>query len=114
MEFFQGAPQLDTLYVPIGMGSGICGVLAAREALGLRTEVVGVIAREANTYALSMREGVPVGAPPRQPIRSLTDWRFEKRIRMRSRCPVHHFTLCDAPCRGRRRRDSLGDPSLLH
>ena len=61
MEFFQGAPQLDTLYVPIGMGSGICGVLAAREALGLRTEVVGVIAREANTYALSMREGVPVG-----------------------------------------------------
>ena len=46
-------PDLDTVYVPIGMGSGICGVIAARDALGLKTRVVGVVAATAPAYALS-------------------------------------------------------------
>ena len=33
MEFFQSAPPLDRIYVPIGLGSSICGVSAARQAL---------------------------------------------------------------------------------
>jgi threonine dehydratase len=41
MELFRGAPELDTVYVPIGLGSSICGVMAARDALGLETKVVG-------------------------------------------------------------------------
>jgi threonine dehydratase len=52
-ELFSAVPDLDTVYVPIGMGSGICGVIAARDALGLRTRVVGVVAENAPSYALS-------------------------------------------------------------
>ena len=61
LEFFEAVGQLDRVYVPIGMGSGICGVIAVREALGLTTEVVGVVAAEANTYALSRAAGRPIG-----------------------------------------------------
>src|SRR5690606_772655 len=53
MELFAAAPTLDTVYVPIGLGSGICGVIAARDALGLATRVVGVTAANAAAYALS-------------------------------------------------------------
>ena len=47
------APDLDTVYVPIGCGSGICGVIAARDALGLKTQVVGVVSTEAAAAKLS-------------------------------------------------------------
>ena len=60
LELFRGAPPLDRVYVPIGLGSGICGVIAARDALGLRTEVVGVCAEGAPCYALSFAAGRPV------------------------------------------------------
>jgi threonine dehydratase len=60
MEFFRGTPELDAVYVPIGMGSGICGTIAVRNALGLRTEVIGVVASEAPAYALSFAAGKPV------------------------------------------------------
>ena len=43
MELFRAIRQLDVLYVPIGLGSGICGALAARDALQLSTEIVGVV-----------------------------------------------------------------------
>jgi threonine dehydratase len=57
LELFGAAPALDVVYVPIGLGSGICGVLAARDALGLRTEVVGVVAERAACYARSFAAG---------------------------------------------------------
>jgi threonine dehydratase len=53
LEWFQGAPALDRVYVPIGLGSSICGVAAARNALGLKTEIVGVTAARAPAYARS-------------------------------------------------------------
>ena len=53
LEFFRAAPALDTVYVPIGLGSGICGTIAARDALGLATKIVGVVAENAAAYALS-------------------------------------------------------------
>jgi threonine dehydratase len=53
LELFKAAPDLDTVYVPIGCGSGICGVIAARDALGLKTEVVGVVSTEAAAAKLS-------------------------------------------------------------
>lgn len=64
LELFRGAPELDTIYVPIGLGSGICGVIAARDALGLRTRVVGVTAAKAAAYALSFerKEAVSTNA----------------------------------------------------
>jgi len=60
LEFLQSVADLDTVYVPIGLGSGICGVIAAREALHLKTTVVGVVAERAPTYALSFKAGQPV------------------------------------------------------
>ena len=57
LELFRGAPELDAVYVPIGMGSGICATIAARNALGLKTEVIGVVAAGAPAYALSFAAG---------------------------------------------------------
>src|SRR6185312_5669627 len=56
-ELFTAEPELDAVYVPIGLGSGVCGVIGARDALGLRTSVVGVIAESANTYSRSLAAG---------------------------------------------------------
>jgi len=56
-ELFGAAGELDAVYVPVGMGSGICGVIGVRDLLGLRTEVVGVVAAEAATTALSVAAG---------------------------------------------------------
>ena len=53
LELFRNAPPLDTVYVPIGLGSGICGVIAMRDALSPNTKVVGVVSTEAPAYALS-------------------------------------------------------------
>ena len=60
VELLRAAPSLDVVYVPIGQGSGLCGVLAAREALGHRCEVVGVVSAGAPAYALSLAAGAPV------------------------------------------------------
>jgi threonine dehydratase len=60
LELFGAVPGLDTVYVPIGLGSGISGVIAAREALGLTAEIVGVVAENAPTYALSFAAGQPI------------------------------------------------------
>lgn len=57
LELFRAAPALDTVYVPIGLGSGICGTIAVRDALGLKTKVVGVVSTEAPAYALSFAAG---------------------------------------------------------
>src|SRR3984893_2362185 len=60
LELFRAGSDLDVGYVPIGLGSGISGVIAAREALGFGTEIVGVVAEGAPTYALSFAAGRPV------------------------------------------------------
>ncbi|MBT5570303.1 MAG: threonine dehydratase [Alphaproteobacteria bacterium] len=60
MELLTAAPDIHTLYVPIGLGSGITGCIAAREAMGLKTEIVGVVAENAPAYALSFAKGEPV------------------------------------------------------
>jgi len=60
LELFQDAADLDVVYVPIGMGSGICGLITARDLLGLKTEIVGVVAENAPAFALSFAAGRPV------------------------------------------------------
>jgi threonine dehydratase len=57
LELLAAVPELERLYVPIGLGSGLCGVLAAREALGRRLEVVGVTSTGAPAYARSFESG---------------------------------------------------------
>ena len=55
LELFDSVSGLDAVYVPIGMGSGVCGMVAVRNALGLKTEVIGVCATGAPAYALSFK-----------------------------------------------------------
>jgi threonine dehydratase len=58
LELLTACPALETIYVPIGMGSGACGTIAARDALGLATRIVGVVSTHAPAYALSFASGV--------------------------------------------------------
>ncbi|MDB5969615.1 MAG: hypothetical protein JWQ90_2065 [Hydrocarboniphaga sp.] len=60
LEFFTAAADLHTVYVPIGQGSGICAAIAARDALQLSTEIVGVVSTGAPAYALSFAQGLPI------------------------------------------------------
>ncbi|NBB71858.1 MAG: threonine dehydratase [Alphaproteobacteria bacterium] len=59
-ELFDAAGALDAVYVPIGMGSGISGLIAVRDLLGLATEIVGVVAEGAPAYKLSFEAGAVV------------------------------------------------------
>lgn len=56
-ELLTAVPDLDTLYVPVGCGSGICGCIAARDALGRGTKIVGVVSEHAQTVKLSVEAG---------------------------------------------------------
>jgi threonine dehydratase len=57
-ELFSAQPDLDTVYVPIGCGSGVCGTILARDALGLKTKVVGVVSDKAQSAKLSVENGI--------------------------------------------------------
>ena len=59
-ELFSAVADLDAVYVPIGCGSGICGLIAWRDALGLSTRIIGVVSASADCYALSFEAGKPV------------------------------------------------------
>jgi len=63
LELFSAVQEIDVAYVPIGMGSGICSAAAVRNALGLKTKLVGVVSDQAPTYALSLQQGKIVEAP---------------------------------------------------
>jgi threonine dehydratase len=57
LELLRAVPDLDLLYVPIGLGSGICGAIAARDALGRKTRIVGVVSAAAPAVARSLETG---------------------------------------------------------
>ena len=42
LELFEQLPDVDVVYVPIGGGSGACGLITVRNAIGARTRIVGV------------------------------------------------------------------------
>ena len=60
LELLRAVPDLQTLYVPIGLGSGICGAIGVRDVLAPHTEIVGVVSAAAPAYALSLESGRPV------------------------------------------------------
>jgi threonine dehydratase len=62
MELFGAVNELDLVYAPIGMGSGICSACAVRNALGLKTKIVAVVADGAPAYGLSLEQGRTVEA----------------------------------------------------
>lgn len=57
LELLEATPPLRRVYVPIGMGSGICGMIRTRDLLGLETEIVGVVSSAADAYAQSFEQG---------------------------------------------------------
>lgn len=57
LELFHAVPDLDTVYVPVGCGSGLCGTIAARDALGLKTKVVGVVSAHVDAAKQSFEAG---------------------------------------------------------
>jgi threonine dehydratase len=59
-ELLLAFPELAVVYVPVGMGSGICGLITVRDLLGLKTEIVGVVAASAPAFALSFEAGRPI------------------------------------------------------
>lgn len=62
-ELHAQAGPLDVIYVPVGLGSGVCAHLAVRDLLGAATEIVGVVADRAPAHALSFAAGRPVSTP---------------------------------------------------
>jgi len=60
LELFAAVQDIDEVFVPIGCGSGISGLIAWRDALGLATRIVGVVSDQAECYALSFAAGKPV------------------------------------------------------
>jgi len=56
-ELFRAVDDVDTIYVPIGLGSGICGLIGTRNVLGLSTKIVGVVSKSANAYFRSFTAG---------------------------------------------------------
>src|SRR5690349_12544659 len=63
VELFSAVSDLDVVYVPIGMGSGICAGSAVRNGMGLKTKLVGVVSDGAPAYALSFEAGRKIEAP---------------------------------------------------
>ncbi|MEZ5599206.1 MAG: threonine dehydratase [Pseudomonadales bacterium] len=58
-ELFENAPPLDAVYVPIGMGSGICALIRTRDLLGLPTRIIGVVSAHADAMARAFETGEP-------------------------------------------------------
>jgi threonine dehydratase len=63
MELLQAVAELDAVFVPIGLGSGASAMIAARDALGLTTEVIGVVSAHSPAYARSFNARQPISVP---------------------------------------------------
>jgi threonine dehydratase len=63
LELFEDVPDLDALFVPVGLGSGICGAGLVRAERSPRTRLVGVQSERAPAIALSWRARRPVSTP---------------------------------------------------
>ncbi|HAF40925.1 MAG TPA: threonine/serine dehydratase [Sphingobium sp.] len=63
LELFDAVPDLDTVYVPVGCGSGLCGTIAARDALGLGTKIVGVVSAHVDAAKRSFEAGRLISSP---------------------------------------------------
>jgi threonine dehydratase len=60
LEMFEQQPGIDVVLVPIGGGSGACGCVLVRSALGSRARVIGVQAERADAFARSWLGGTRV------------------------------------------------------
>lgn len=86
LELFRTVRTLDAVYVGVGMGSGICGLIAARDLLGLKTEIIGVSAAAAPATARSFAAG--------QPIRTVSAQTFADGLATREPDAAAIATIC--------------------
>ena len=103
-ELHESVRDLDVVYVPVGMGSGICANIVVRDLLGLRTEIVGVVAEKAPAYARSFDPGRGGDHRDRRHVRRRGRVPYARPGRRRddpARCRPHHRGLRG---RGRARR----------
>ena len=63
LELLRAVPDLDLVYVPVGIGTGVAAMIAARDALRLQTRIIGVVSEGAPAYALSLAAGHSVSSP---------------------------------------------------
>ncbi|MFB0872021.1 MULTISPECIES: threonine dehydratase [unclassified Sphingobium] len=63
LELFDAVADIDTVYVPVGCGSGLCGTIAARDALGLGTKVIGVVSAHVDAAKRSFEAGRLISSP---------------------------------------------------
>ena len=108
-ELFTAEPELDAVFVPIGLGSGICGVIGARDALGRKAQVFGVVSDRANTYRLSLDAGRLV---PTNSALTFADG-MAVRIPDAQALAIMQAGMAGSD-RSDRRRDRRGDPRALH
>jgi threonine dehydratase len=90
LEMFRAADTLDAVYVGVGMGSGICGLIAARDALGLGTEVLST--------RLPPRFRSPPGESPLQPPQTPSPMAWPRASPTRRPLPPS-AAACRASCR---------------
>ena len=108
-ELFTAEPELDAVFVPIGLGSGVCGVIGARDALGHKAKVYGVVSDRANTYRLSLDAGRLV------PTNSAITFADGMAVRIPDAQALrHHAGRHGGADRSDRRRGRRGDPRALH
>jgi threonine dehydratase len=55
LELFEDLPNVDVILVPIGGGSGACGLITVRNALGSRARIIGVGAANADAIYRSWK-----------------------------------------------------------
>jgi threonine dehydratase len=60
LEILEAIEDVDTIFVPIGGGSGAAGLITVRDALGRSTRIIGVGAERADAVARSWRTGTRV------------------------------------------------------
>ena len=60
LEIFEEWPDVDVVFVPIGGGSGACGLVTVRSALGADTRIIGVQAERADAFARSWTTGARI------------------------------------------------------
>lgn len=90
-ELFAAVGELDAVYVPVGMGSGICALIGVRDVLGIRTEVIGVVAEQAPATALSFAAG--------EVVTTETAHTFVDGVACRAPDPIAIETICKGAAR---------------
>lgn len=100
LELFGSVGGLDAVYVGVGMGSGIAGLIMVRDLLGLKTDIVAVGAAAAPATARSFAAGRAVAMPS---AHTFADG-------LATREP--HADAVDIICRGAARMVEVGEDAI--